>query len=91
MQQDFLSEMCFPNHFCYVAPLKHSKLTDTFMHVFFDTDCTQDLDKRDGSFEHIPNLICAQEMCSKCEAVDDLNVYCEQCGKRIRVLERPRR
>ena len=28
----------------------------------------------EGSFEHIPNLICAQQMCSKCEAVVDMNV-----------------
>jgi hypothetical protein len=56
------------------------------MYVFFDTECTQDLAKCDGSFEHIPNLICAQQMCSKCEAVDDLNVDCEQCGKRTHVF-----
>jgi len=30
--------------------------------------------KTDGSFEHIPNLICVQQLCSKCEVVDDLNV-----------------
>jgi len=47
-------------HFCYVAPLKPSKLTDRFLYVFFDTECTQDLEKHDGSFERIPNLICAQ-------------------------------
>jgi hypothetical protein len=35
------------------------------------------------SLEHVPNLICAQQMCSKCEAVDDVNVDCEQCGKRV--------
>jgi len=31
----------------------------------------------------IPNLICAQEMCSKCEFVEHLSVDCKQCGKRI--------
>jgi len=58
------------------------------MYVFFDTECTQDLEKYDGSFEHNPNLICAQQMCSKCEAVDDLNVDCKQCGKRTQVFGR---
>ena len=27
------------------------------MYVFFVTECTQDLEKRDGSFELVPNLI----------------------------------
>jgi len=70
-------------HFCYVAPLKPSKFSDMFLYVFFDAECTQDLEKRDGSFEHVPNLICAQQMCSKCEAVHDLSVECEQCGMRV--------
>ena len=63
-----------------MAPLKRSKLTDRFLYVFFDTECTQNLKKHDGSFEHIPNLICAQQMCSKCEAVDDLNVDWKPSG-----------
>ena len=66
-------------HFCYVASLKPSKLTDKLMYVFSDMECTQDLDKRDGSFEHIRNLVCAQQICSKCEAIRDLNIDCEQC------------
>jgi len=45
--------------FFYVAPLKPCKLRDRFMYVFFSTECTQDLEKCDGSFEHVPNLICA--------------------------------
>ena len=61
-----------------MSPLKPSKLSDKFLYVFFDTECTQDLQKRDGSFEHVPNLICAQQMSSKCEAVGDLSVDCEQ-------------
>ena len=56
------------------------------MYVFFDKECTQNLEKRDGSFEHVPNLICAQQMCCKCEAVDDLSFDCERCGKRVHVF-----
>jgi hypothetical protein len=63
-----------------VAPLKPSKVTD------FDTDCTLDLEKRFGSFEHIPNLKCAQHMYSKCEAVDDLSIDCKKCGDRIHIF-----
>ena len=69
-----------------MASLKHSKLSDRFMCVFFDTECTQDLEKCDGFFKHVPNLICAQQMCSKCEAVEDLSVDCEQCGKRTHMF-----
>jgi len=73
-------------HFCYVVLLKPSKLTDRFLCVFFDTECTLDLEKRDGSFEHVPNLICAQQMCSKCEVVDDLSVDFKQCSKHTLVF-----
>jgi len=73
-------------HFCYVAPLRPNKITDRFLYVFFDTECTHDLQKHGGSFVRIPNLICAQEMCSKYEAVDDVNVDCEQCGYRTHVF-----
>ena len=33
-----------------------------------------------------PNLIYAQQMCSICEAVDDLSGGCKQCGKRTHVF-----
>ena len=56
------------------------------MYVLFDTECAQDIGKCYGSFEYVPNLICAQQMCSKCEAVDDLCVDCDQCGKRPHML-----
>ena len=54
--------------------------------MFFDTECTQDFERCDGSFEHIPKLICAQQMCSECETVDDLSVDCEQWGKRTHMF-----
>jgi len=66
-----------------VASLNPSKLSIKYLYVFFDTKCTEDLEKYDGSFEHVTNLICAQKMCSKCETLDDVNVNCEQCGKRV--------
>jgi hypothetical protein len=73
-------------HLCYMPPLKTSKLSDRFVYVFFDTECTQDLEMHEGSFEHVPKLICAQQMCSKCETITDMNVNCEQCGKRVHVF-----
>ena len=53
------------------------------MYVFFDTERTQDLARDDGSFRHIPNLICAQQMCCKCQAVE---IDCDQCGKRTHMF-----
>ena len=48
-------------HFCYMSPLKPSKLSK-YMYVFYDIECSQDLERNQGSFEHIPNLLCAQQM-----------------------------
>jgi hypothetical protein len=44
------------------------------------------LEKRDGFFENIPKLICDQQMCSKCEAIEDINIDSELCGKRVHVF-----
>jgi hypothetical protein len=61
------------------------KLSNKYMFVFFDTKYTQNLEKHEVSFEHVPNLICAQQMFSKCETIEDMNIDFEQCGKRVRV------
>ena len=63
-------------HFCYVDPLKPSKVIGSFLYVFFDTKCTQDFENHNVSFQHTVHLICVEQICSKCEAVDDLGVDC---------------
>jgi hypothetical protein len=73
----FYNKKQLSGHLCYVVPLKPSKLSNKYLYVFFDTE------KCDGSLEHVPNLICALQMCCECETVDDVNVDCEQCGKRV--------
>jgi hypothetical protein len=35
------------------------------------------------SFEHVPNLVCVQQSCAKCEGVADTCVDCVRCGKRV--------
>jgi hypothetical protein len=65
-----------------VDPLKPCKLSEKYMYFFFDTECTQDLEKSDGSFEHGPNLVCAQQMCSKCIAVGNMNDDCKHYDQR---------
>jgi len=47
------------------------------MTVSFYKECTQNREKRDGSFEHVTKTMCALQMCSKCEPVDDMSVDCE--------------
>ena len=66
-----------------MEPLKPSKLSNEYLYISFDTECTQDLEKLDGFFEHVPNLICAQMLCCKCEAMEDVHVDCEQYEKRV--------
>jgi hypothetical protein len=52
------------------------------MFVVFDAECKQDLEKYNGIYEHRSNLICAQQMCAKCQDEDDVGINCQQCGKR---------
>ena len=69
-----------------MVPLKPSNLWDKFLYVFFNVECTQNLEKRDGSFEHVPKLICAQQKCYKCEAVGDFSADCRQCEKHVHIF-----
>ena len=36
---------------CYLTPLKTGQISHRFVYFFFDTECTQDLEQRDGYFE----------------------------------------
>jgi hypothetical protein len=57
------------------------------MYVLFDMECTLDLEQCIGDLEHLPKRtsICDQQMCSKCEAVEDLNIDCSRSGTRVLV------
>jgi len=57
---NFCKKKQLSGHFCYVVPLKPSKLSDKFLYVFFDTECTQGIEKRDGFFEHV--LMCSAKV-----------------------------
>jgi hypothetical protein len=59
------------------------------MFVFFDVENTQDLERENGCFEHVPNLVCCHQTCPKCESVADISVDCVQCGKREHVFWGP--
>jgi len=43
--RNYCNKKQLSGHFCYMAPLKQSKLRNRFGYVFFDTECTQDFEK----------------------------------------------
>ena len=32
--------------------------------------------------EHVPNLVCVQQFCARCEEIEDCSVDCDRCGRR---------
>jgi len=56
--------------------------SDTVHFVFYDFETTQDTKYSDSATVHVPNLVCLQKFCSKCENIQDINIDCEQCGRR---------
>ena len=74
---------CEVGHKCYMAVLS-SKLPSSskVLYVFYDLETTQDTPYSDNAFLHVPNLVCAQQFCSACISVDDVNTPCNACGVR---------
>jgi hypothetical protein len=54
---------------------------DGVMFVFYDFETTQDTQYSDTDRLHVPNLVCIQQFCSRCES-SDVDENCTQCGKR---------
>ena len=52
------------------------------LHVFYDFENMQDTKHSDKKNVHVPNLVCLQQFCSKCENISDMELDCVQCGKR---------
>jgi len=55
---------------------------DRVLYVFYDIETTQDTRYSETATLHIPNLLCLQQYCSKCEDVEDVGRDCVQCGVR---------
>ena len=51
--------------------------------VLYDFEPTQDTKRSDKTNEHVPNLGCLQQFCSKCENIADIQQDCIQWGKRV--------
>jgi len=69
-------------HLCYMRPLKDTlpAASDKVLYVFYDIETMQNTEYEEQSKLHVPNLVCAQQFCSRCEDVEDGD--CARCGRR---------
>jgi hypothetical protein len=56
--------------------------SDRVLYVFCDFKTTQNTRYTDTAKLHVPNLVCIQQFCSRCESYDNVDQDCTQCGKR---------
>ena len=80
-------ELCTANrevdHLCYMQPLKNVlPPSDGVLYVFYDFETTQNTQYSETAKVHVPNLVCIQHFCLRCEDVDDSERDCERCGIR---------
>ena len=57
--------------------------SERVMYVFYDFETTHNTKLSDRTNEHVPNPVCLQQFCSKCENISDIEQDCIQCCKRI--------
>lgn len=57
---------------------------DKVLFVFYDFETTQDTPLSESTMLHVPNLVCLQQFCNRCENEADIDVDCLRCGKRRR-------
>jgi hypothetical protein len=66
-----------------MQPLKNVLLSgDGVMFIFYDFETTQDTQYSDTALLHVPNLVCIQQFCSRCESSDNVDENSTQCGTR---------
>ena len=60
-------------HLCYMRPLKDAfpPAVDMVFYVFYDFETSQNTEYADEANLHVPNLVCVQQFCSRCEDVED--------------------
>jgi hypothetical protein len=55
-------------HLCFMQPLQNKPApTDKVLYVFYDFETTQDTKYSEQATVHVPNVVCLQQFCSKCE------------------------
>jgi len=70
-------------HICYMATSKNElPRSDNVLFVSYDFETTQDTKVSDSATLHVPNLVCLQQLCTKCDMLTDINEDCVRCGRR---------
>ena len=71
-------------HLCYMRPLKDvlPGKANNVLYIFYDFETTQIKTYSDTATEHVPNLVCVQQFCARCEEIDDCSINCHRCGRR---------
>ena len=67
----------------YASTTESAGLEWTCAEGFFYFESTHDTKHSDTANEHVPNLVCFLQFCSKCQKIWDIEQDCFQCGKRI--------
>ena len=66
-----------------MQPLKNAlPSSDGVLYVFYDFETTQNTRHSETAKEHVPNLVCIQLFCSRCEGIEDCERECECYGAR---------
>jgi len=70
------------DHLCYIKSLKDAlpSKCDEVLSVFYHFETTQNTSYMDEAKLHVPNTVCVQQFCSRCEDVED-GGDCVRCGK----------
>lgn len=81
-------------HECYIAITKpKSKRKNGDLYIFYDFESTQTKkigysNNNNPMFEHEVVLCVSQQACDKCRDISDVNLACENCGKREQIFFR---
>ena len=51
------------------------------LYIIYDFETTQNKTYSDTAKEHVPNLVCVQQFCARCEEIEDCSIDCGRCGK----------
>ena len=52
------------------------------LYAFYDFETTENKTYSEKAKAHVPNLVCVQQICARCELMEDISKNCERCGRR---------
>jgi hypothetical protein len=72
-------------HLCFMIPLKDvlPAKANNVLYVFYDFETKQNRTYSDTAKEHVPNIVCVQQFCARCEEIEDCSIDCGRCGRRM--------